>query len=110
MRFRHLSKSRPRTLWTLTSRSTQRWGRPSVHCVPRARAIAYHRGVWIVAGERSYGRVAECGNEFVQTRFAHVWFLPLVPITSQWAHGVGYATCGFEIRTDARSVAATYLR
>ena len=66
--------------------------------------------MWIVAGERSYGRVAEYNNEFVQTKFAHVWFLPFVPIKSQWAHRVGYGTLGFEIRTDARSVAATYLR
>jgi hypothetical protein len=37
----------------------------------------------IVFGQRLYGRMMQCGDAYVATRFFHVWFIPLIPFRSQ---------------------------
>lgn len=66
----------------------------------------------IVYGRRAYGRVRAHGGEHLETVFAHVDFLPLFPIKSQWiTHDLGKGQrTGFPVPLHARSVAAGYLR
>src|SRR5439155_10142595 len=65
----------------------------------------------IVVGHRSYGRVYAHKGEFLETQFAHIDFLPLFPIGSQWiTQKVGGHRVGFPVRLNLKSVAAGYLR
>lgn len=61
----------------------------------------------IIYGHRSYGRVHGHRGEYAQTQFAHLYYLPLIPMTSLWVTG---GNRGFHIDLCARSVIATYLR
>jgi hypothetical protein len=65
----------------------------------------------IIYGHRSYGRVDGYRGEYAQTQFAHLYYLPLIPISSFWVTSEnGGAKRGFDIRLSAHSVIATYLR
>lgn len=67
--------------------------------------------VIVIFGLRHYGRVDRFANEYQTTKFAHFYWLPLVPIESMWVtRTVGDHLVGFEVKTSARSVAAAYLR
>ncbi|MEP6860986.1 MAG: hypothetical protein ABJE66_10220 [Deltaproteobacteria bacterium] len=61
----------------------------------------------IVYGHRWYGRVHGHRAEYAQTQFAHLYYMPLIPMTSFWVTG---GNRGFHTRLSARSVIATYLR
>ncbi|HEX4450592.1 MAG TPA: hypothetical protein VH143_06970 [Kofleriaceae bacterium] len=65
----------------------------------------------IVFGRRAYGRVNAHGGEHAHTRFAHVYYLPIVPSGSFWVtQQLGDSVRGFEIRASGKSIAAAYLR
>ena len=65
----------------------------------------------IVFGHRGYGRVDEWGGEYAQTRFAHVYYMPIFPVGSQWITVDGQGRpIGLKIGAHGRSIAATYLR
>jgi hypothetical protein len=64
----------------------------------------------IIYGRRAYGRVDAHGGEHAQTTFAHIWYMPLIPIQSFWITADGGAPRGFEIRAHGRSILLTYLR
>lgn len=65
----------------------------------------------IIYGRRAYGRVFGHQGEFAQTRFFHLYYLPLVPESSFWVtHQEGDSVRGFEIATCRESVIAAYLR
>ena len=61
----------------------------------------------IVYGHRWYGRVHGHGGEHAQTQFAHIYYVPVIPMSSFW---VTNGARGFYTRLSARSVIATYLR
>src|SRR5437764_2188422 len=65
----------------------------------------------IVIGHRPYGRVHAHEGEHLETQFAHIDFLPLFPIGSQWiTHEAGGNRIGFPVRLSLKSLAAGYLR
>jgi hypothetical protein len=66
----------------------------------------------VIYGTRAYGRVHAHGGEYAETLFAHLDFVPIVPLRSQWisADLGGGERVGFPIRLHLRSVAAAYLR
>ncbi|MEO8845688.1 MAG: hypothetical protein ABI591_10795 [Kofleriaceae bacterium] len=65
----------------------------------------------IVYGHRAYGRVERHGGQFAQTKFAHIYYMPLFPTGSFWVTGQDRSgTRGFPIRLHGKSVLATYLR
>jgi hypothetical protein len=65
----------------------------------------------IIYGHRSYGRVHGHGGEYAQTQFAHLYYMPLIPMTSFWVTSAqGGTSRGFHIRLSARSVFSAYLR
>jgi hypothetical protein len=66
----------------------------------------------IIYGHRAYGRVDEYGGEYVQTSFAHVYFIPLFPTGSMWVtrETPDGGKLGLEIPLDGKSVLAAYLR
>ncbi len=65
----------------------------------------------IIFGRRAYGRVDACGSEYAQTTFAHLYYVPLIPISSFWVtHESGNQRTGFNIPMHGKSVAAAYLR
>ncbi len=65
----------------------------------------------IIFGRRSYGRVDAHGGEHAQTTFAHVYYMPIVPVSSFWVtQDLGATVRGYSIRTSGKSIAAAYLR
>jgi hypothetical protein len=65
----------------------------------------------VIYGSRSYGRIESHAGEYAQTRFAHVYYMPLLPVASFWvSREAGDMQCGFPIRMSAKSVLVTYLR
>src|SRR5664279_1498532 len=65
----------------------------------------------IVYGHRAYGKVEHCGGQFAQTKFAHIYYMPLFPTGSFWVTAQDRAgTRGFPIRLHGKSVLVTYLR
>lgn len=65
----------------------------------------------IVYGHRAYGKVEHCGGQFAQTKFAHIYYMPLFPTGSFWVTAQDRSgTRGFPIRLHGKSVVATYLR
>lgn len=65
----------------------------------------------IIFGRRAFGRIDAHGGEYAQTTFAHVYFMPLVPLESHWVTtNQGGETYGIEIKMSGKSIAATYLR
>jgi hypothetical protein len=65
----------------------------------------------LIWGTRHYGRVDRYGDQFLATKFAHLWFLPLFPLQSMWVTGdTGDGYRGHRVRLSGRSVVAGYLR
>jgi hypothetical protein len=66
----------------------------------------------IVAGHRRSGRVHAHGGEYADTEFAHLYYVPIVPLGSFWVTNEpgGSEHSGFPIKLHWRSVGATYLR
>src|SRR5512133_3356729 len=65
----------------------------------------------IIYGRRSFGRIEAHGGEHAQTSFVHVYYMPIVPISSFWVtQDLGTAVRGFEIRASGKSILAAYLR
>ena len=65
----------------------------------------------IVFGRRSYGRVDAHGGEHAQTTFAHVYYMPIIPVSSLWVtQDLGDSARGFSINMSGKSIAAAYLR
>jgi hypothetical protein len=66
----------------------------------------------IVWGQRMYGRVDKFAGSHLATRFFHIYYLPLIPLSS-WLvleeHGEGHFT-GIEVKMQLRSVLAAWLR
>jgi len=65
----------------------------------------------IVFGRRSYGRVEQHGGEYAQSTFAHVYYMPIIPVSSFWVtQDLGDTARGFSINMSGKSIAAAYLR
>lgn len=65
----------------------------------------------IIYGRRSYGRVHAWQGEWLHTSFAHLWFMPLVPLHSTWAREqLDQSVVGFPVRLSLYSVAMAYAR
>ncbi|MBS1117945.1 MAG: hypothetical protein H6Q90_173 [Deltaproteobacteria bacterium] len=65
----------------------------------------------IIYGHRSYGRVDSYGGEHAQSQFAHLYYMPLIPMSSFWVTRTsGGSVHGFEIRSSVKSIIAAYLR
>jgi len=66
----------------------------------------------IIYGRRSYGRVHAHDGEYLETQFAHIDYVPLFPVGSQWITRDlgGGERRGFKVKLHGGSVAATYLR
>ncbi|HEX5059164.1 MAG TPA: hypothetical protein VFV99_07375, partial [Kofleriaceae bacterium] len=61
----------------------------------------------IIYGERRYGTVEAYGGEYAQTRFFHIWFVPLIPVGSHWMTS---RNAGYTIGLHGKSVLAAYGR
>lgn len=55
----------------------------------------------VIYGQSNYGAVDEQGGQYAVTRFAHVYYMPLIPMTSFWMTG---PERGFEIGMAWKSV------
>jgi len=65
----------------------------------------------IIYGHRAYGTVEAHGGEYAETRFFHIWFVPLVPTESWWiTNSQGGGKLGHRINMHGKSVLAGYLR
>jgi hypothetical protein len=65
----------------------------------------------IIYGHRAYGTVEAHGGEYAETRFFHIWFVPLVPTESWWiTNNQGGGKLGHRIKMHGKSVLAGYLR
>lgn len=66
----------------------------------------------IVYGMRHYGKVDEVdGLGYIKTRFAHIWFLPLVPLGSMFVMSEeGDGVQGLKVGLSGRSVVAAWSR
>jgi hypothetical protein len=65
----------------------------------------------IIYGTRLAGVVGRVEGQYAATRFAHVYWLPLLPIDRMWVvEEDGDATRGHAIRWSGKSVLAAYLR
>jgi len=66
----------------------------------------------IVWGQRMYGRIDKIAGSFVATRFFHIYYVPLIPLSS-WLvledHGEGNFL-GTQVPLQLRSVMAAWLR
>ncbi len=66
----------------------------------------------IIHGTGMYGRIHACGGSYLGTRFVHLWYLPVVPISSHRvfpSHDHG-SFQGIDVPLSWRSVMAAYLR
>jgi hypothetical protein len=67
--------------------------------------------MFIIYGSRHYGQIDTQGGQFQLTRFAHIYWLPLIPIGTLWVTGqVGDGYQGHTVGWSARSVLAGYAR
>jgi hypothetical protein len=67
----------------------------------------------IVYGSRLYGRIDDCNGTYIATRFAHIYYLPLIPLGSQLILGhddEDDSFHGVSISLSLRSMFAGYLR
>ena len=66
----------------------------------------------IIYGTRFYGRVDAHGGQHHQTRFFHIYYVPLVPIEALWVtqDGDGKTCRGHDVQMSGRSVVAGYAR
>lgn len=60
----------------------------------------------IVGGTRLAGKVDENRAGFVVTRFVHIWFVPLIPLSSWFVTSAGMRSIPFSLK----SVLAAYVR
>jgi hypothetical protein len=63
--------------------------------------------VIIIYGQRTYGAVDEQAGQYAVTRFAHIYYMPLVPTGSFWMTG---PSRGIETPLNGKSIAAAYAR
>jgi hypothetical protein len=75
--------------------------RSSRACAP------WGRDVIVIWGTRNAGKVDQRDGQYALTRFAHVYGLPLVPVSSIWVTGDGV---GHAMKLSAKSVFAGYAR
>jgi hypothetical protein len=65
----------------------------------------------IVYGSRHYGKIDDHDGEFAVTRFAHIYFVPLIPLGSIWVTGEDEEGLrGHPVRFSGKSVLAGYAR
>jgi hypothetical protein len=65
----------------------------------------------IIYGTRWCGVVDDCDGQHQQTRFAHLYWMPLFPVATMWVTGqVAGGQQGHKARWSWRSVLAGYLR
>ncbi|AKF09476.1 hypothetical protein [Sandaracinus amylolyticus] len=66
----------------------------------------------IVYGTRMYGRVDEMPEGYVATQFVHIWFIPLVPISSMLVtdDSNDRSVRGVKLGWSGKSILAAYLR
>lgn len=63
--------------------------------------------MFVIYGRRGFGRVESHAGERAQTRFFHIWYMPIVPTQSMW---ITDGAVGFETRLNKKSVVTAYLR
>jgi len=66
----------------------------------------------IVYGTRFYGKVRACGRSFVSTQFAHLYYVPLIPIGTHLIleENANGTYKGMKTAFSVRSMLAAYLR
>jgi hypothetical protein len=65
----------------------------------------------IIFGRRQYGKVDGCGSEYAHTTFGHLYYMPIIPVSSFWVtHEAGNQRSGYPIPLHGKSVLAAYLR
>ena len=65
----------------------------------------------VIFGRRNYGRIHQWGDEWLQTSFVHLNFMPIVPIRSQWVRRMSDGSLtAIPARFSGVSVVMTYLR
>ena len=65
----------------------------------------------IIYGTRMAGRVEGVGGEYAATRFAHIYWLPLIPVKSFWVYGpTAEGFRGHATSLHGRSILAAYAR
>jgi hypothetical protein len=63
--------------------------------------------VIVIYGQRTYGAVDEQAGQYAVTKFAHVYYLPIIPTGSVWITGPDR---GIPTPLNLKSIAAGYLR
>ncbi|MEZ4400696.1 MAG: hypothetical protein R3B06_11790 [Kofleriaceae bacterium] len=65
----------------------------------------------VIYGRRSYGEIDRLGDQYAQTGFAHVYFLPIIPLGTTWVlRDLGDSAQVLPMRVSGRSIAAAYGR
>jgi len=66
----------------------------------------------IVYGSRFYGKVKACGRSFLATRFAHIYYVPLIPIGTSLVleENADGSYRGMKAPFSVKSMLAAYLR
>ena len=66
----------------------------------------------IVYGTRFYGKVKACGSSFLGTQFFHIYYVPLIPISTQLIleENAGGGFKGIKSTFSVKSMLAAYLR
>lgn len=83
------------------------WQRQLFACVPKVDAALCSNCMIIVYGTSHYGKVDGQGEEYAMTRFAHIYYMPLFPVSSWWMTG---SERGFATKFNWRSIGAAYAR
>jgi hypothetical protein len=65
------------------------------------------RLVIVIYGQRTYGAVDEQAGQYAVTKFAHIYYLPIIPTGSVWITG---PERGIPTPLNFKSIAAGYLR
>jgi hypothetical protein len=65
----------------------------------------------ILYGTAYYGKVQQVNKQWIETKFFHVWFIPLIPVGSMFVTASEFRSRkGFEVSMHTKSVMAVYLR
>ena len=65
----------------------------------------------VIYGTRNYGRIREHGGEYAVTRFAHIYYMPLLPVRAVWmGQSAGGQQFAIASKMSLKSVAAGYAR
>ncbi|WP_207532859.1 hypothetical protein [Desertivirga arenae] len=65
----------------------------------------------VLFGTAFYGKIASLSQQWVETKFFHVWFIPLFPISSILVTAKEFnSRRGIELPLSRKSVCATYMR